>query len=289
MAKKKTLKQRFPNASMRLTNKTVDEYQRLSKNAKAKIRRIEKNYGDEVVIVGKDGEPKIVKTEQLFNIPSLEDFQSKKAFNEWVENQQHFIKNGNYRFQRNDHGAVGSKNLLHKIERDTALARLKAKKKIEEQENKPIFNQKGEQVATVGQRLEMMKEPMTGISVPAKFNFSKMRNNQSLVDKGTRMRERSSEKYYDRRLTIMRDNFIYIISQVFNSEANDYIDKIKNMGLDEFYDMYLMYIDDMDFNYYDSDGTLYEDNTKSKQLEKLESDLQSYSRGDFYSLRDTDF
>jgi hypothetical protein len=274
---------------MRLTNKTVEEYQRLRKNAKAKINRIQKNYGDEMVLLDEKGNPKLVRSDELFNIPSLEDFSNKKAFNEWVESQQHFINSGNFKFSRNDHGAVGSKNLLHKIERDTALAQKLAKKKIAEQQEKPIYNKKGEVVATVGQRLEMMKEPMTGISIPANFVFSKIPSNKGLLNKGQKMRERTSNQYYDKRLTTMRDNFVFIISQVFNSEANDYLEKIKSMGLDEFYDMYLMYIDDMDFNYYDSDGQMYEENSKSEQLQKLESDFERYQHGEFYSFKDSDF
>jgi hypothetical protein len=158
---------------------------------------------------------------------------------------------------------------------DNELERKIATKKIKDLENTPILNDKGEVVATIGERAGMLKESPTGITIPAKFNFNKIPDNHSLATRAVNMQKRASEKYYDKRLETMRDNFIYIIQQVFNSDANDYIEQIKKMGLVEFYDMYLMHIDDMDFNYYDSDGTLYEDNTKNKQLEKLESDLDS--------------
>jgi hypothetical protein len=275
---------------MRLTNKTVEEYQRLSKNAKAKIRRIQKNYGDEVVIVGNNGEPKIVKTEQLFKLPSIEDFQNRKAFNEWVENQKHFIKNGNYRFSKNDYGAVGSKNLIHKIQRDVELSQRLAKKKIAEQEEKPIYNAKGEQVATVGQRLEMMKEPITGISVPADFNFSKVRGNRQLANKGINVKKRISPKYYDERQKRMMDNYIGLVKDSFNSEADDYIKELEKLPPDVFYDMYLTYFEDMNFDvFYTSEGVEAGDGGKNGQLQGLESVLERYKRGEFYSLKDTDF
>lgn len=289
MAKKKTLKQRFPNAQMRLTNNLVDEFQRLSKNAKAKIKRIEKNYGDKVVIVGEDGEPKEVKTNELFDLPSIEEFSSRKKFNEWVDKQQHFINSGNYKFSRNDWETVASKNVIHKLERENKISQRMARRKIEELENKEIMNKQGETIATVGQRLEMMKEPVTGVTVPADFDFSKIRGNKYLLKKAESIRKRVDPEHYDKREQRMMENYIGMLKDFFNSDADKYIKELSKLTPHEFFDMYLTYLHEMDFDiYYTTDG-MYEQYGKNGQLQTLEGVLERYKRGDQPSFRNADF
>ena len=64
-------------ANIRISNKDKKEYAKLVKNAKSKVRRVQKNYG--------------IDLSKEIELPSLESFETRKQFNEWKQKQSSFL------------------------------------------------------------------------------------------------------------------------------------------------------------------------------------------------------
>ena len=105
---------------IRITQNDRAEFARLARNAKAKVRRTFKNYGIDLT-----GE---------VDIPTLDDFKTRKQFNEWREKVESFTNrnNLNYQFVKNDFGVSASKKELNDIARDVKKAQRLADQKIKE-------------------------------------------------------------------------------------------------------------------------------------------------------------
>src|SRR5690625_8038320 len=123
--------------TIRITKNDRTEYQRLVRNARAKISRTRKKYG--------------IDLSQEVNLPKLEQFKTRSQFNKWKQHVSSFTNRHNmkYQFQKNKYGVVASKSELLEMEtlrrRQIALA----KREVEKIKDRPIFH-KGEQISTVG-------------------------------------------------------------------------------------------------------------------------------------------
>lgn len=223
---------------IRLTQNDRAEFARLARNAKAKVRRTFKNYG--IDLSGK------------VDIPDLEQFTSRKQFNEWREKVESFTNrnNLNYQFVKNDYGTVASKKELNQITRDIKKAQRLADEKIKSIEKLP-FAQGG----TVGQRLPMFgRNNPSGITRPKDFNFGRVRSKSDLDRIAERARQKSTEKYYDQRNWQMRENFKEILGLSFHSDADNLVELVDKIHPDDFYEIYQMHFDIFDFDLYDSEG-----------------------------------
>lgn len=246
-------------AKFRIGQKTKEEYQRQMRNTKAKIRRVEKNYG--------------VDLSSKIDMPSLESFESRSEFNQWVKKAERFRNRAvtDYQFVKNEYGVVASKKQLNKIERKTRKAQKLADEKISELEDKPFYSG-GKEQGTVG----LQRPAKSGIYRPHDFDFSKVRSRQRLREIEGAMDKKSDESYYDERSKRMQDNFIEALEGSFNSLADELIDKIKKVPPDDFYQLYLMF-DEFDFIYFDTEGQSVESDETSigqmmKYIERYERD-----------------
>lgn len=227
---------------IRITKNDRKEYARLVRNTKAKIRRTSKKYGIDL------------STE--VNIPDIESFRTRKEFNKWKQQMQSFTNRSNlrYQFQKNPYGVVASKAEILRIERDTRRAQRIARQMQEEVQGKPFISG-GKQQGTVGQRMLQMQRPSVGgISVPADFDFSKIRTQQQLQRKAESMARKADPDYYDERKERMKENFIKMLEESFNSDADELIREIQSIPADDFFEMYLMF-DEFSFDlYYEVEG-----------------------------------
>ena len=255
--------------TIRITKRDEEEYRRLRRNTKAKINRVKKNYG--------------VDLEDEIPLPDLSSFETRKEFNEWKELQKSFTNIGNteYQFVKNPYGVVASKRDIYKITQDTKQAQRIARKKIDEQLDKPVYHG-GEQVGTVRDRTHFMSEPdVTGIHVPKDFDFSKVRNKRRLEDIGSSMENRKKEKYYDERNKRMLDNFISTLEGHFNSESDELIEELKTINPDDFYGLYQSNFYVFDFNLYDSEGQL--ENNHSGEVQAMLDVVKNFKKSDYYN------
>ncbi|HSH24519.1 MAG TPA: hypothetical protein VLA13_03160 [Massilibacterium sp.] len=252
---------------IRIREVDKQEYQRLVRNTRAKIRRVEKNYG--------------VDISDEVNIPTLESFQTRKQFNEWKQDMQSFTNrhNLNYQYQKNKYGVVASKAQLNKIERDTRRAIYLAEERKKEMENRPFY-QGGEQVSTVGQRMQHMKDPdIPGTYAPEPFDFDQVKTQQRVSDL-LRSRERMADpEDYDKKREQMKDNFTTMLAKNFNSDADELIDKISKMSSKDFLDLYSQHAEfDFDVYYLASEMDL-EASSYMNDLNAMESYVDAYIEG----------
>lgn len=257
---------KFP--PIRITKRDKEEYRRLRRNTKAKIRRVKQNYG--------------VDLEGEVPLPELNEFQTRKEFNEWKELQRSFTNRANteYQFVKNEYDVVASKKELNQIERATKRAQRVADKKIKEQLDRPTFHD-GKKIGTVKDRTMYMKEAdVTGIHRPSDFDFKKVRNRRRLDDIKTSMEKRQNEQYYDERNKRMLENFINTLSGHFNSDADDLIKELRTINPDDFYGLYLSNFTVFDFNIYDSEGRM--ENNNPEEVQAMIDVIRNYKKSDMY-------
>lgn len=252
---------------IRITKNDRKEYARLARNAKAKVKRTAKNYG--------------VDLRSEIELPDIQNFKTRADFTNWKNKVESFTNRHNtaYQFKKNEYGVVASKKRLNKIARENKAIINKAKKLVSEAENKPFISG-GKKQGTVGQQMKQMGKPnAAGVTVPPDFDFSKMKFDSSLKAYEERIEKRSNEKYYDERSARMKDNFIQILGLSFNSDADELIDKLKDIPPDDFYEMYLQF-DEFDFDLYDSDGQLVQsDDEASNQVSQMLQYVKMYEQG----------
>lgn len=252
------------NPPIRITKNDRQEYAKLVRNTKAKIGRTAKNYGIDL------------STE--IKIPSLESFTNRSQFNEFKRQQESFTSRANtkYQFKKNEFGVVASKKEINEIKQNTKKAQRIADQLTKEAAKKPFISG-GKEQGTVGQRMQQMGRPNTaGITRPTDFDFDKVRSKQQLEKKRENIKERANAQFFDKRMEQMKDNFLTLLEQSFNSDANKLVEKLKGVPADDFYEMYLMF-DEFDFDLYYV--TEFQGQSHDNQIKQLDSYIDRYYAG----------
>lgn len=195
-----------------------------------------------------DGEMKTVevKVQDIVSIPDLESFNTREEYNRWKEEVSSFTNRNNQRFQfkKNPYDVVASNALIKKVARDT-----KQTQKLEKEFSAKMSGIVTAEGHTVGQQMLQMGRPNNiGMSRTPDFNFSKIRNSSDLQRKARNMIERSDPKIFDKRLVQMQENYIAMLERMYNSDADEVIDKIRHIPPDDFYQLYLIFFREMEFN-----------------------------------------
>lgn len=212
------------------------------------------------------------------NIPKLSDFKTRKEFNDWKQKITSFTSRSNqeYQFRKNEYGVVASVKELNEIKRNTKKAQKIAKEKIDKA-MKLDFYVEGERQGKVKDRIKLMKkEEVAGVSVPVDFDFDKIQTRKRLEDKAGFMEERATGDYYRKKDIQMKENFISMIQQGFNSDADEVIEKLKKIPPDDFVELTIV-TDEIDFRNYSSknEGGINDED----KLEELNNTLNDYFNG----------
>lgn len=245
---------------IRITQNDISEYKRLARNTKAKIDRTIKKYG--VDISGK------------IDVPKIDDFKTRKEFNEWKDSVKKFTNRANteYQFKKNRYGVVKSVKEINELKKKTKQAQKVAKKIKKENEGKPFISG-GKQYGTVGQRQQLMGRPnVGGIYVPPDFKFENIVNEKQFDDKRKNLTERSDKNFFDKRKEQFKQNYIKAISDNFNSHGDDIIERVKQTSSDDLFEMYLIY-DEMEIQFY------YTEEDYSNHVERVLSIFDRYESG----------
>lgn len=212
------------------------------RNARAKARRIKQNYNIDVDI----------------ELPKIESFSTRKEYNRWKEKTQDFTNryNRDYQYVKNRYGVVASKSEIRQAEHLTAVAQRRARDVIERAQTKPFIQGGKDTGQTVGQRMQVMGKPNAGgVNVPADFNFNNINTRRRFEERLDKTKNMADKGYYEERNKTMRDNFINILELSFNSDADELVERLKNVNPDDFYEIYLMF-EEFDFSLYDSEGVV---------------------------------
>lgn len=211
----------------------------MAKNAKAKIKRTAKNHG--------------IDLSSEINIPSLDSFNTRTEYNDWKRQVGSFLDRGNwkYQFKKNKNGVSKSVKEIKQLQKETKIAQRKAKQKLKEISKYP-FVAGGNQYGTVGDRINQMKNTNElGIYVPPDFNFDSIQNNKQFDMKRRQIEKKLNPEEITKTMGTMQRNFITVLEYSFNSDADELIEKLKNVPADDFLEMYYMF-EEFDFALYRS-------------------------------------
>lgn len=237
----------------------------MARNTKAKIARTKKNYG--------------VELDAKISVPKLDEFKSRKEYNEWKENAQRFTNRYTKEFQfvKNDYGVVTNKQRIYDIQKATEKAQIVADKKNQKVATEKFYSS-GKEEGTVGQQMKQMKSPNApGISRPDDFDFKKVRNPSRLNEIEDSMKKRANPETFDKRTLKMKITFERELEETFNSDAQELLELIEDIPLDDFYYLYLKNRE-FDFQlFYIPDGI--EDESSLKDLRAMERIVRNYWEG----------
>jgi hypothetical protein len=300
MANKRQRKKNNKNSSNQssirgLKQSEKDEFNRLRKNVQSKLRRIHKVFGDEIVTMIKERDEKgnikkngkvyydTVEPEFFIKTPTLNEIKNKKEMKEWMDKARKFTDRGYSRFQfmKNEDGLAISKQVQERAKKNSEIAIESAKKLIEAKKELPIAGGR----TTLGERLEMQKDDdVGGIRVPKPFDFDVIRTKRRLLEKLENLEKRRGKaEYFEWRNSVYKDNFMYVLRQAFNSDANDVLEKLEKMDNGDFFDMSLRYEEMQIDNYYRAHNQIV---GEDEDLQKVRSYLEAYENGDEdFSLR----
>lgn len=247
---------------IRISQNDRKEYARLVRNAKAKIRRTKKNYG--------------VDISNKIDLPSIESFKTRKAYNEWKDKMGKIRYDTSLQFVKNEYGVVASKKEIAKARRDEKIVIANAKRMVKSLEKLPVYIDQKKQM-TVKQRMGIMDTAsVTGINIPKPFDFSEIKDKYQWQAKVKGMEKQSDRDYYDKKMETFKANFIKKLEWTFGSDADDLVEKVREMETLEFYQMFQMYPDTFDFNAYGSDGDEGYAGGTEDMLLAIESDYEHY-------------
>lgn len=228
---------RSPRIRISKTDRT--EYNRLARNARAKLKRIEKNHN--------------LNLSDEIPIPKLTEITTRKAFNEWKENVESFLNpyNQKYQFITNEYGVTISKSELFHLKRRRKLEQMHAQKELEKVKDLPIYHRNeqmvrrgGKREMTVGEYTHFMGADAThDIQVPKDINFGEIRNMRRLKRLIEISKRRSQPNYYKKQQQLMKENFIKGLQESFDSHADELVERLKALTEEEFYHLYIQNIE----------------------------------------------
>jgi hypothetical protein len=214
-------------AKIRINKKDEQEYKRLVRNAKAKIRRLQKTHNIDL-------------TDEI-SLPSLSSFQSRKEFNAFKEDINKFNKGlkNDYKIVKNDLGQAFTKKEVKEYER----VQKEAIRLAEEHYAK----------TTTEQQKIFLK--------PNKLDIPKMKdwkdlNRTNFNQRLEMLTKRANPEHFNERDRTFRDNYIKSIEGSFNDRevVREIVDMINSMSPDTFYDIYKEFLEFFDFELFDSEG-----------------------------------
>lgn len=252
---------------IRITKNDRKEYARLVKNAKAKIRRTKKNHG--------------INLEGEVDLEPLENFSTRKEFNEWKNQVSSFTNryNLNYQFVTNKHGVTENKANLQRLERENKRAIRKAQDEIDRIKDMQTKRAGEETGKKFGEKVALWAdENRTGIHVPAPFDFDRFKSKYDYEKRKEKIEERSKPEYYNKRQVTFQDNFIKSLEGSFNSDADPLIDEIKSLPSKVFFELYIQN-DEFDFErfVYDNEGVY--DDSDMNDINAMMSVINKYKSG----------
>lgn len=232
------------------------------RNTKAKISRTAKKYE--------------VDLSDKIELPDLDSFQTRKEYNEWRQKAESFTNrnNLNFQFKKNPYGIVASKADLHRIELDNKRAIRVAEKELKKQQEKQKDVVQGK--TPIG----MIAPNRNIVQEVKKFDFNKVRSQARLNTLRESNKEKADPQNYDKKMQRMRDNFISILEQSLNSDADELIERLRALAPDDFVELYDKYWMDFDFDMWDSEQILFGSHDEAmKKVSAMLSHIDLFERG----------
>jgi hypothetical protein len=242
-------------AKIRISKNDEQEYKRLVRNAKAKMRRLQKQHGIDL-------------TDEI-PLPSLSSFQDRKAFNNFKEDINKFNKGlkNDYKIVKNDQGVAFTKKEVKKYEK----AQKEAIKNAEEYYAK---------VKTEEQKIFLKP---SNLDIIKRKGLNEIPNRKYFEQRLENLTKRSDPEFFNERLERFRDNYIKSLEMSFNDSSR--LRKVKEMineiPPDYFLQLYKLNQAWLDFEFFYNP----DQETDERELEKIELILGTFDPTD-YDLKD---
>jgi hypothetical protein len=215
-------------AKIRISKNDEQEYKRLVRNAKAKMRRLQKQHGIDL-------------TNEI-SLPSLSSFQNRKEFNNFKEDINKFNKGlkNDYKIVKNDQGVAFTKKEVKAYEK-------KQKEAIR------LAEEHYEKTKTENQKIFLKP---SNLDIPRKIDLNDIRTRENFKNRMENLTKRSNPDYFNYRDELFKTNYIKSILGSFNERevVNEIVELLQAIPADRFYDIYKEYLEFFDFELFDSEG-----------------------------------
>jgi len=288
-----------------ISEKDLNEFNRLQKNAKNMIRSRKKKYNVDI-------------SGDIDLRTSITSFKTRKEYNAWKESMNKLRYRADLQIRKVG-DTVASVKQINQANKEVNVMKRKLEKVGDEYQNKykvkftekqlkemtlqtnvardmeirrqeylesiPRFDKKGRQIKDV-------RKDKTGgtVIVRDKFDPTVLDNNQRVKIREYNLRHVSDPQRYKQREGQLKQNAMEKMLQSFGDDANDVLAYFNKMSDAEFNNFYFMFMDSsMNFNEYDSDQYLGQSKDTDDQLtgviEAIRTDIQRYDKNrDKYKL-----
>jgi hypothetical protein len=195
-------------AKIRISKNDEQEYKRLVRNAKAKMRRLQKQHGIDL-------------TNEI-SLPSLSSFQNRKEFNNFKEDINKFNKGlkNDYKIVKNDQGVAFTKKEVKNYER-------KQKEAIE------LAEQYYQKTKTENQKIFLKP---SNLDIPRKIDLNDIKTRENFKNRMENLTKRSDPDYFNYRDELFKTNYIKSILGSFNEReiVNEIVELLQAIPADRF-------------------------------------------------------
>lgn len=202
-------------------NKDITRLKKLQTSVNRKQKRLKKVYDVSIDIEKKD----------------ITDFSSRKEFNKYMQELENFTDRKNYRYVKNEHGLVVSRETYNELKSQVNKINKENKKRLKRYENKN-FKSRGKDTEEKVKDRKLMGDTRYNEFKPKKFNFNRFRNKQELEDYEESLKKRTNEKYWDKKAKQYKENYIKGLENVFGKMGKKLISRVKKMKTEDFLEMY---------------------------------------------------
>ena len=242
-------------AQFKVSARMAAEVRRLNKSISTKKSRLKKQFGVTVDIERLN--PKTIT--------------SRQQYNEFVKQAKHFTNRNNYRYVKNRHGIVVSRQeygmLADNIRKANRIARATLKKV-----DQMAYTSRGEKTGMRVVDRRMMKDPIYDYlrSKTTKSVFDQARSYEQFFSIMEREEGRATQEHWNAKRTLFQQNFISALNNTFGEEASDIIAVVAGLTPKEFEMLYLTE-DIMDFSF------VYDENQpESSRLGYIRASIDRY-------------
>jgi hypothetical protein len=240
-------------AKIRISKNDEQEYKRLVRNAKAKMRRLQKQHGIDL-------------TDEI-SLPSLSSFQNRKEFNNFKEDINKFNKGlkNDYKIVKNDQGVAFTK---------------KEVKKYEQKQKEAIRLAEEHYAKTKTEQQKIFLKP-SNLDIPRKIDLNDISSRSNFNQRLENLTKRSDPQFFNERDERFKENYIKSIQGSFNenSMVASIVEMLEDIPADYLIQVYKDNLALFDFEQFDSEGQ--EVGADMQDLEKIHQILLDYSADDY--------
>lgn len=190
-------------ANIRISNKDKELLKRTNTNI-ARKNKVLKNY----------------KVDKSMNLKSIEEFETRKEFNNYIKNANEFTRGSANRYRKNKYGVVTNQAMLNEIKNELQKVNKQRKEKWNDIKNLE-FKSRGEETGTKIRQRQLMGDDRFNVYQPLKFDFKTIKSKNELQEKLQSFKYKQTDAYYEKRQQVLKDNIVKAINDNWGDMGKD--------------------------------------------------------------------